>query len=132
MIGLVNGKNLSSLVTTDTAQNLTASYKFDTKLFLNKNMNVQGLVSNINITDWQRRSVKTQLSVPQVIGDNWIINGSVTFYENIEGRGEIKELNIDEIINNINEKYSMETYIENGLKVINEKFNKSILIMLIF
>lgn len=111
-IGLVNGKDLHRVVTTDSEQNLTASYVFRGKITVDKDMYVRGLVNDIDTADWQRRVVTVNGDVEQNITDSWTIDGNLTFKTDVGGSGLLGGINIhkmaEEVASKQQEKYALE------------------------
>uniref|UniRef100_A0AAR5QCG3 Uncharacterized protein n=1 Tax=Dendroctonus ponderosae TaxID=77166 RepID=A0AAR5QCG3_DENPD len=61
----LNNKSVSDIVTTNTDQNLTATYNFMSKVVTNDNLIVEGLINDINLTSWEIRAVPIESSKPQ-------------------------------------------------------------------
>ncbi|KAK9870097.1 hypothetical protein WA026_006191 [Henosepilachna vigintioctopunctata] len=94
--GLLNGFPIDKIVTTTTNQNLSALYKFSTKVNLNSNLYIDGLVNSINMSHWENGSVKMISKEPQEITAPWHVKGNLTFDEPVDGESVISNFQIDE------------------------------------
>lgn len=114
---LVNGINISRVITTNTDQNLTADYEFAGESILNKDLNVRGLVNGINISKWDEKAIKSNVKLPITVGDVWSVENNVTFYDKIDGKFLVNGLNITEIAKVSQEKNHFKNNIEQNLIV---------------
>ncbi|KAK4887110.1 hypothetical protein RN001_003381 [Aquatica leii] len=115
ILGLINGKNLSNVVTVNTEQHLTSDYEFNSEVTVESNIEVNGLINNINITEWLETSVKTFSDKTQIISDNWTMTGQIVFEENVVGSGNIHELDIHKLADALEEKRVMKISSESGI-----------------
>lgn len=116
--GLINGQDLQRLVTIDTEQNLTASYVFNGKVTIDSNLTVLGRVNNINLGDWQLRTVTASGSKEQNINDLWHVNGDVSFREDVIGEGRLCGIDVRTMANEVVRKQWEKFQIENVIKVL--------------
>lgn len=111
-VNSINNINPDKIVTTNTDQNLFANYNFKSKINIEKNLTVDGLLNGIDIKEWEARGVKTIARQPQNITDNWLIDGDLIFEEDTLGDGLISHMDMqklkDEVGAKLNEKYSIE------------------------
>lgn len=111
MNDLVNGINISKVVTTNTDQNLTATYKFLNKIILEKNLYVSGLINDINVSYWDKRSLKTDTKIPELINNLWKID-NVTFKGEIKGKSFVNNFDIKELDKTVEDKVSFKKSVE--------------------
>ncbi|XP_017787326.1 PREDICTED: uncharacterized protein LOC108570026 [Nicrophorus vespilloides] len=117
VIGNLNGYNVSSLVTTNTVQNLTASYKFTDKTTVANHVIAYGLVNNINISEWTSSAVYKYAETPQTINQPWKAN-NITFGNNVLGSGKICGFEIRKLADRTEERRVFKTTVES--EIINQ------------
>lgn len=115
--GRFNNMNLDQIVTTNTEQNLTAIYSFNSKSNLEKNLNVEGLVNGINMSLWENNGVKTFQLSQQDIDRDWVINKDLVFMGEVGGNGTINGLNLEQFHQNVVEKRNYKYAIEKNFIV---------------
>ncbi|XP_066140881.1 uncharacterized protein fs(1)N [Euwallacea fornicatus] len=101
----INNIPMDKIVTTDTDQNLTASYTFASKTFVNGNFSVSGLISGVNFTTWNTDSLKLQSEHPQAMLNSLKLNSlnlTGPMYEEITVNG----LQVNHLIQQIQTKES--------------------------
>ncbi|XP_066254163.1 uncharacterized protein fs(1)N [Euwallacea similis] len=101
----INNIPMDKIVTTDTDQNLTGSYTFTSKIFVNGNFSVSGLISGVNFTTWNTESLKLQSEHPQAMLTSLKLNSlnlTGPMYEEITVNG----LQVNQLIQQIQAKES--------------------------
>ncbi|KAK5643724.1 hypothetical protein RI129_007569 [Pyrocoelia pectoralis] len=115
IVGLVDGKNLSKVVTTNTEQKLTANYEFHNEITIRGNLEVAGWINDIDVKEWNVRSVKTNHEFEQVISDNWTLSDSMVFSENVFGDALLQGIDVVQLADTVEKKRLMKVSAENGI-----------------
>lgn len=77
--GSLNNRLVDEVVTTNTKQELTAIYEFKSKVSVAGDAHITELVNGINITNWYNTRLKSYSIEPQVIKQNWFVQGDLMF-----------------------------------------------------
>ncbi|XP_030761298.1 uncharacterized protein LOC115886340 isoform X2 [Sitophilus oryzae] len=99
----VNNKSTLKIVTTNTDQILNATYSFNTKDFVNGNLEIDGLINGINITEWKEYSLPISSNQTEEIINNWTIKTDLDI-KNLEGNGTINGMSMIQLIDDVSEK----------------------------
>lgn len=116
--GPVNNLDMTKMVTTITDQNLTATYTFNNKTEMNKNIIIDGLINDvINITHWNAKSFKDDTNVPKALDNMWIFDKNVSFNGNVHGNSLIGDLNLTDLAAVVENKRLFKNNVEQNLIV---------------
>lgn len=111
--GTVNNVPLDRLVTTNTNQTLYGVYKFLKKVTAEADVQLHGLLSDVNITNWLNTGVKISSNNTQNINACWTVDKNVTFIEDVRSLGVIGDFNLPRTVgllkDKIEEKYRLES-----------------------
>lgn len=113
--GLINGKNLSQLVTTNTDQKLGASYIFDGKTTIDSDLYLMGHLNEINLTIWDNRKI-TVSKPDQVITNPMSVHGNLTFEAEVNGGGRLGGWNVSVVADLLETKMIKKLGIEEASK----------------
>lgn len=115
--GSVNSVNLSRIVTTNTDQNLSATYHFQSPVVMHSNLQVSGTVNNINLIDWNVNALKKRSGDVQNVAGPMFITRNVTFTNNVVGKGDISGLNLEDVARRVEIRKQFKESEEKQLRV---------------
>lgn len=106
--------DLRRLVTLDTDQNLTAQYKFENRVVLQKELQSESVIG-VDLQKIASQGVK--LDQVQEITGSWLVGGNITFEGNVDGEGGVDGFNLDEFVVRKQKKMAERKFFENNYQV---------------
>lgn len=111
--GTMSGVHLDRLVTTNTNQTLNNVYTFTNKVTAEADVQLHGLLSDVNVTNLLNNGVKISTNNTQNIDAYWTVHKNVSFIEDVRSSGVISDFNltrtVGELKDKIDEKYRLES-----------------------
>lgn len=97
----INSYPFDRIVKLDENQLLVGNYHFLGNSHFKNNVNVSGLISNINLDVWMKNTLfntkPNQNYNPQMVKGNWNILGTIHFHSNVSGRGTLGNIPITDL-----------------------------------
>ncbi|CAG9762040.1 unnamed protein product [Ceutorhynchus assimilis] len=118
---LINKKPTSKIVTTNTEQNLTALYNFNSKTWSHGNITVDGLINEINLTSWKGNIISSNSEEMLHIKQKWHVKENLNLARPLKGQELINGINMRQLARNIQERELYLCDIET--KIINDFSN---------
>ncbi|CAG9835827.1 unnamed protein product [Diabrotica balteata] len=109
----LNNQETSKMVTTDTDQNLTASYHFNSKCVVENDLEVTGFINGVKLDDWKNKTLKINSESTQFVCNDWKLE-NITFLDNLESFNRVSDLNLTQVSNEIKARRDFKFQVENG------------------
>lgn len=113
----INNIPINQIATTNTDQDLAASYKFLMKCHLDTNLNIDGTLNGINITSWNDEILKSNTEVEQDVMEQWNILGNMTLEDDVNGGAMVNNKNLQDIQKEVNDKIQYKFNVERAIIV---------------
>lgn len=78
---------------------------------------LSGLLSGIDLSDWDKRSLKKFSDSPQNITGFWDVRNHVVFKQNLTNVGLINGMKVEELARDVEEKFRVKNVIEDKIIV---------------
>lgn len=114
--GLINNKNMTDIVTTNSDQILIAEYNFNGDVIMHSDLITQGYINIVNVSDWKGRALIKSSSHIQTINNQLTVD-SVKFENNVLAHGLISGLNMTSVADQVEGRKIYKESVQNELLV---------------
>ncbi|XP_074039462.1 female sterile (1) Nasrat [Leptinotarsa decemlineata] len=111
----INDKNASKIVTIHTDQNLTSPITFKSKCNLESDLEVHGLINDINLKLWKKDKLRLFSNTSQDVMDVWNIRKNLSFINDVAGNSSIGGLDLANLAKEVDERREYKYKFEKGI-----------------